>query len=241
MPVANLNKEFHLHEYDPETKAILQALGEIYSNKNLGLNARILSASATLHTTDAIIYATSNITVTLPYANNWSSRDVGKSPVIVLIGVGGVITIATQSGDSLVGSTTVRNGEARILVSTGGTAWFTLSRFSSAETTNPTPTAASGTFTSVSSTLVTEIIGNRLAYTCAVVITTNGTAAGHIVVPMPIAAAELTPAYGMDNAATTSAMAAYVLNSNLIIKKYDGTYPGASGRSIFVSGNYRIA
>ena len=106
--------------------------------------------------------------------------------------------------------------------------------------TAPTPTAFSGTFTSVAATVQYMQIADRCFHTTTVTITTNGTADGYISVPMPVKAARLTGQNGTD-ATGFVALCGYVTGSNLLIKKYDNTYPGADGKTLVMSGSYQTA
>lgn len=114
----------------------------------------------------------------------------------------------------------------------------TSSTFPTSSTT-PTVTAGGGAFTTVSGAVRSVKIGDRRFYTATVVITTNGTAATYVVVPMPDAAAETTASSGVD-ATNPVALTGYVTGSNLLIYKYDGTYPGADGKTLVMSGSYRV-
>lgn len=103
----------------------------------------------------------------------------------------------------------------------------------------PTPVPFSGAFGQATALVKWTKTLDRVSYTVNVTITTNGTAAGYVAVPMPFPAGETTGAAGVDSASTTSALTGFILGSNLFIKKYDGTYPGANGRSLLMSGSYR--
>lgn len=105
--------------------------------------------------------------------------------------------------------------------------------------TTPTVTAGAGAFTSVTGAVASVKIGNRRFYTVTVAITTNGTAATYVSVPMPDAAAETTGSTGSISN-NGIALSGYVTGSNLIIYKYDGTYPGADGLTLVMSGSYRV-
>lgn len=125
--------------------------------------------------------------------------------------------------------------------STGAFTTLSVSTSSTFPTTSttPAPTAAAGTFTTVSATLKVTNVGNRRLFTCIVTITTNGTAAGHIIVPMPFTAAEVTAVSGV-NASNGLALAALVSGANLLIYKYDATYPGGDGVALQVQGGVAV-
>jgi hypothetical protein len=104
--------------------------------------------------------------------------------------------------------------------------------------TTPTPTAASGSFTSVSCTLNITKVGNCRLFTCKVTITTNGTAAGRVKVPLPETPAEESGFGGISTVALAGV--AKISPAELQIFKYDGTYPGADSTTLEVSGVYRV-
>jgi hypothetical protein len=56
---------------------------------------------------------------------------------------------------------------------------------------------------------------------------------------MPYTAAETTSAAGVD-ATTPLGLTGYITGASLLIYKYDGTYPGASGKTLTMSGSYRV-
>lgn len=105
-------------------------------------------------------------------------------------------------------------------------------------TSTPTPTAGSGSFTSVACELNIERVGDHYDWDVTITITTNGSAAGHILVPMPFTAAKECVGAGRQ-CAVAGQMCQGVMpagSSNLTIVKYDNSYPGASGERITVSG-----
>lgn len=112
-----------------------------------------------------------------------------------------------------------------------GTAWSTQT---------VTPTAASGTFTSASATWRFKVIGKTAFFSLNVLITTNGTAAGTTVVPLPTGwVAKATHGYGgRETAVTGVSFNAQILGttSTMAINKYDGTYLGGNSYNLAVSG-----
>jgi hypothetical protein len=105
--------------------------------------------------------------------------------------------------------------------------------------TTPTPTAGSGTLTTATAAVRYTKIGDRICYTATVTITTNGTGASYIVVPMPFSAAETTGASGV-NAGSGAALSGFVSGANLRIYDYDATYPGSDGAVLVMSGSFRV-
>jgi hypothetical protein len=114
----------------------------------------------------------------------------------------------------------------------------TSSTFPTGTAPNATVTAGAGTFTTVSGVVSYTKVGDRILFRVAVTITTNGTAATYVNVAMPINAAEVTGFGGVT--ATGVGLAAAINAGNLTIFKYDGTYPGADGVVLYVSGSYRV-
>ena len=107
-------------------------------------------------------------------------------------------------------------------------------------TTTPTPTATSGTFTSVSASVSYTEYADRVFVRIRVTITTNGTAATSVKVPLPFTPAEVTALCGVESQATGVALTGYFNTDGIAhIFKYDGTYPGADGRSLEVAGEFR--
>lgn len=103
----------------------------------------------------------------------------------------------------------------------------------------PTPTSGSGSFTTVSAVTNYTKVGNLVRVRAAVVITTNGTAAGYVSIPMPFTAADTTAIAGTDNAGAFG-LCGYVTGANMLVYKYDGTYPGADGRTLQMSCVFRV-
>lgn len=107
--------------------------------------------------------------------------------------------------------------------------------------TTPTATATVGVFTTVAVALKYANGGNRVFFNAAVTITTNGTAAGAVKVPLPFTPLEITSISGVETGVTGLSLAAYVhTDGNAYIRLYDGTYPGAGGRVLSIAGHYRI-
>lgn len=118
----------------------------------------------------------------------------------------------------------------------------TLDDFEEGQTT-PTITASSGTFTTVSCTLNYTKIGRAVTFTATITITTAGTAAGFIDMPVPFAAVGVGSVSGVEGAATAAAVNGLITNgsSSMQIYKYDGTTIIASGRTLYLSGLYMAA
>lgn len=112
-----------------------------------------------------------------------------------------------------------------------------------AGTATGTPTSGSGTFTSASYTINWTAIGDRLLYNGSVAITTNGTAATSIVVPLPAGYVpkENGAGTGCDDSSRVQMVVKVGASAKVLaIVKYDGTYPGADGVTIDFSGQFRF-
>jgi hypothetical protein len=106
-----------------------------------------------------------------------------------------------------------------------------------------TPTAGSGSFTTASYTINWTALGDRLLYNGSVVITTNGAAATSVVVPLPTGYApkESSAGSGVDD--TTRVQLSVRVDASLksvAVRNYDGTYPGANGKTLLFSGQFRF-
>lgn len=104
--------------------------------------------------------------------------------------------------------------------------------------TTPTVTSGSGTFTTVACALKYTKIGNRVFFHATVTITTNGTAATSVIVPLPFTAAELTSLYGSSSASVS--IVASVTGANATLLAQTGTYPGGDGVVLIFGGHYRV-
>lgn len=113
----------------------------------------------------------------------------------------------------------------------------------------PTVTAASGTITTVGAVSASYLkIGKLVRYRILVPITTNGTGAGAINVTLPSGLASVgnqgAVGCGKETSLTGKMVSAFVGGAGgttLSLQYADGTYPGANGASITVSGFYECA
>lgn len=120
----------------------------------------------------------------------------------------------------------------------GGATAGVLSKAGLRQPTNPVPTAGTGAFTTVSAELNQHRVGPAIHWDVTITITTNGTAASTIVVPMGFTAIKEMVAAGR-GAAVSGKMVQGLMaatSSNLVITNYDNTYPGATGERITLSG-----
>lgn len=113
------------------------------------------------------------------------------------------------------------------------------------ETATPTPTATTGTFTTVSATRRHMKRGKICFVQAVITITTNGTAAGEISLPLPFAEGASTAwIFAGKETAVTGVMQMGIIgggSSAILITGTDGLYSGGDGRSITINGFYEIA
>lgn len=103
-----------------------------------------------------------------------------------------------------------------------------------------TVTAGSGTITTASGTIVYQRRGRMALVEANISITTNGTGAGFVTITTPFGAVEGC-LVGRANAVSGKGIqAAKTGASSLAIRNYDGTYPGADGENLLISGTVRI-
>lgn len=106
----------------------------------------------------------------------------------------------------------------------------------------PTIASSSGTITSYTATGAYRRLGTTTEVVVNISITNNGTGSGQIIVQLPLASknsinqsltgSQTTPSVFSINGVTNS-------STNLIVTKYDGNYPGATGSAFNVSGTYQ--
>ncbi len=106
-----------------------------------------------------------------------------------------------------------------------------------------TPTATSGAFTTVSGSGQFARVGDIMHVTATITITTNGTAAGGIVITLPAAATGYAVGNGRENTATGNLLQVFVSggNSVAVVLTYHNQYPGGDGRTIYLSFEYPVA
>lgn len=107
----------------------------------------------------------------------------------------------------------------------------------------PVVTAGSGAFTSVSATGRYRRIGKLILIQLFITITTNGTGAGSVIATLPFTSVNLPNVvhYLVGQHLGITVNGSIGVNSNSVtIFNYDGTYPGASGVSLALSGFYEI-
>lgn len=107
----------------------------------------------------------------------------------------------------------------------------------------PTVTAGSGTFTTLGTiTARYKQIGKTVFFYIAIPITTNGTAASSVRATLPATAANTVAqtANGRETTSTGKALSSFIAANTTTLQTtfFDGTYPGADGATISISGHY---
>lgn len=107
----------------------------------------------------------------------------------------------------------------------------------------PTVTSASGSFTTVTGAGRYKKVGKTIYFYALVTITTVGTAGTAIDVTLPATAKSANFAFsGRENGVTGALLTAWTSSTtSLRIQKYDGTFIGANGHIMAVSGSYEAA
>lgn len=105
-----------------------------------------------------------------------------------------------------------------------------------------TPTAGSGAFTTASAVWRFKLIGKTAFFNMICTITTNGTAASYINVPLPtgwVPKAAQNAFAGVDSSISAKTLSGYinaVSGSNMRVFQYDAGYPGANGTTLTFCG-----
>lgn len=110
----------------------------------------------------------------------------------------------------------------------------------------PTIAAQAGTLTTVAGQSgVYRKFGKRVEFRLFFSITTNGTGSGYLTATLPFAAAGTlgSDCVGKERTLTGKLMSGYIdgATNYVLLQYYDGTYPGASGATYSVSGEFEVA
>lgn len=107
----------------------------------------------------------------------------------------------------------------------------------------PTIAAGAGTFASVAATGKHLTVGKTVQVLVSIVITTNDTAATDITATLPSASLNACVIHGAQTAGAFGSVKGTVAAaaSLMRITRYDGTYPGADGYTIVMSGTYETS
>jgi|GEM_PF-3861131 len=143
----------------------------------------------------------------------------------------------------------VENGTPNPTVDTGATVFWKKDTSALPDTPwityTPTVSTSVGTITTSSASGAYIRRGNIVYLKAQITITTNGTGAGILKFTVPIASAGLLPNLfvGKERAVTGKAVAGFLdggAQTIVDLQLYDGTYPGADGHVINVSGFYQV-
>lgn len=229
-------------EFLSNDSEVRYALSQIYNRGNLARNYRTVSSAETLdyRVGTVVITGASSFVLTLPKANYWGTT---KSPDLMIYHGGtGTVTLAATAPDAfhtLLGTLTVRPGDMLRLFSDGTSTWIVVQNNFQTGSSTPTPTSGSGTLTTASATVNWTRLNNRVTFDGTATITTNGTGATSIVVGLPFTPAAEQACYGYNRSSVYS-LAAFTSGASIILLKYDGTYPAASGTILYFGGTVRI-
>lgn len=178
----------------------------------------------------------------------FNERNTTTAPTLALNGIASPKTITLNNGDALAVGDIDTDGVYWLVYD--GTNFQLQSPSGSLNAyTSQTPTiaAGSGTFTSVAATVRSTQMGKTVFVRVAVVITTNGTAAGQIVLsnftlPGPFGGGTSAVLMGM-NVSTGLVVRGELgtAGTTIIITKYDATYSGGDGQTIILNGTYEAA
>lgn len=108
----------------------------------------------------------------------------------------------------------------------------------------PVLSASSGTITAYSGTIRWVLLNKTVTFSCNMTITTNGTAAGYLILtlPLPFVGGSSPCGAGRENAFTGKSLNwATFSSSSLAFVYYDNTYPGANGANLLLSGSYETS
>jgi hypothetical protein len=141
---------------------------------------------------------------------------------------------------------TIASGDTTTVPTNLATYRDALKALTEAESTwSPTITAETGTFTSVAASNCRYLQANKLViWTATITITTAGTAAGAIRMPLPVTAQSgwIYLGNGRETTATGSMLQAFQFSSTVAsIVRYDNATIIASGRALTVMGHYEAA
>lgn len=249
-------------EFQPESKDWLSSndkelrdyIGAVVSRKAFALGYVFLDSSSSstldLKPSSYLIDNTSSLSFTLPYAKGLGQNKAGTLRFITGPN-SGTITLNSQltegiiGGGAIGGALTLLPGEIWELWSDPvHSNWYAYLQSSYLDVPYTcTVSSGSGTFTTASATAsyyrFPASTGVLIQYRIVVTITTNGTAATSLICSLPFAANYGFPAYGSEVNSTLIGVQGFVTGSSVILRKADGTYPGANNTIFSITGMYR--
>lgn len=158
---------------------------------------------------------------------------------LILPGAANIVTVAGDTADFV----SDNSGNWRCLRYNRGT----LVPIDGAAWTNTTPTVTASTpgFTSVSCSMYHKQIGKTVFWYATVIITTIGTAAGRMIVPLPVGDARarsgVVAGWNETGNFTVGGIVEFDAGGKASVVKYDGTFPGTSGQTITIGGVYEAS
>lgn len=119
-------------------------------------------------------------------------------------------------------------------------------QYSSAPWNSFTPVVVpqAGAITTVTPTCRYSILGKTIVFVMDIIITTNGTGSGAVLATLPVTpkgAGGITASFAGYRSSDFKALSSIISGPEAVITLYDGTYPGADGVSLFISGVYEAA
>lgn len=151
-----------------------------------------------------------------------------------------VTSTARPTGGDLYAGRTIYETDTNRMLQYDGTGWVILAEPSQSFTMSVS--AGSGTFTLLGDQAFTY---NRhdgwLTWEAQIEITTNGSAGSYVITSLPVAPliANMHLGNGKERVAGLHLMTVHAfVGASALILKYDGSYPGGSGNSLWMSGSY---
>jgi hypothetical protein len=173
--------------------------------------------------------------ISMSATETWSSTAHGTNLLFQTTAAGSttLTTRATLNESTL----TLNNVDLNIRGTTTsvGSAWTSYT---------PTIGAGSGTITTSTGSGLYQQLGKIVFFQIKVAITTNGTGASFVTATLPVATANDSFNYiasGMDTGVSNKMLLGLMLSNSTTIRiyNYDGTYPGANGASLMITGHYQ--
>lgn len=190
-------------------------------------NFNALASGAAASGVNSDITQLTGLTTPLTPAQGGTGQNVATTPLTIAKGGTGAATqAAAQAALNATPVPVAQGGTADT-----GTAWSTQT---------VTPTAGTGSLTTASAVWRFKVIGKTAFFSCNCTITTNGTGAVNILVPLPTGwVPKATSVFGGQGTVVSGkAIAARMVaaGSSASLLQYDASYPGASGEVLAFSG-----
>lgn len=224
---SNHFENMHVEPFSTATAVSLDLLGHASSNARTCRSNRFSGEFGSGNVVSTHVVAEDN---TFPSVNNWLflNHESG-APVPAILGNA---TLNWQSSQGLLQVTRLSiGGQGGASNFDTGTAW-------SAYT--PSSGCGAGTLTTSSTAGRYKQLGKTVFFEASLTITTNGTCSALVFLGFPTTPLNVGAFAGRETAAVGFGLAASVAagTSYMALNKYDGTYPGANGYVLQVSGSY---